>query len=207
MLVNVVSVEPPQSPPVALKTAARVLGCSPQVVRDALGAGLLPDLSPLNVQRAAAMRLVTSMRTAGGPVPVLRLGEVTVDDSDDPRGRYGYNIDFTARELLDSASRWWPKALRSEVVAAGALVAVRSTFVVAVLSVEGIAQVNDAGRIWYDSTLVGRALDPLAGEYEVLAATSSLVELAREVLCGRRILGGQGGSLTLLPDDDPRKTH
>lgn len=180
--------------------AARDLSISPTVLTKALTMGLLPDLSYQTIAAAAALPVITDLRDdTGNRVPVLRLGPLTQDITQDPdeesRSCYGYDIDMSATDLEGSALRYWRAQYVQEVVDLGALIVVAASFIVAVAHVHEALPVGDK---WaFQGHLVAHTNGPVTTTKIVADdPTSPLIKQAHQLL-GNRLLGGGGGSITL----------
>lgn len=186
--------------PVPSNLAARVLSLSPRTIANGVHAGVVPRPESFGVlTQLARIPVLNSLQIDGNPVPVLRCGPLELDNSSDPRKWIGYGPGMTNDDLEAALIRWWTDPGRDLILHAGAFLAVRGGWIVAMVAVTGIRGYDADGRIEYEAELVGRC-DNVLEEPEIVLTAHPLADIARKVL-GNRVLGGQGGNFTRLAGD------
>jgi hypothetical protein len=128
---------------------------------------------------------------------VVRLGR---PDADATR-KVGFSVAYSDAELLESARKWWISR-PEEVVGAGHMIVSVATFAVALLHVTGVEDFssvvtergNTVKRIAYETTLLARVDDLVAGDVRRVAAVPAALEPLMAVL-GQRVPSPPGAPL------------
>lgn len=179
----------------SISKACEILGISRKVLATGLKSGVIRSLSHLDINELASRPVISGVDIKGEELPILRTREAQECDDDD-RPFYGFSLGKSVEDTLTGVDRWWPQAGSKVVEASGGLIVASGSVIVALLEVSSV--IRDSARgVRYESKIAGLMREH--GEDFVIdsgfGASPEWEKLASQII-GKRVLGGEGGSIT-----------